>query len=41
MVGIQESVTVIKMSPGDPLYMGFVPTLDTTMMAAWHKPKVR
>lgn len=41
MAGIQAPATVIKTSPEDPLYMSFVPALDTTMMAAWHQPRVR
>lgn len=40
MVDVQKPATVVKMNPDDPLYMSFVPALDTAMVAAWHQPKV-
>lgn len=39
--GTQKPATTIKMAPNDPSYMGFLPALDTAMVAAWHEPKVR
>ena len=40
MVDIQEPAVVIKMPPDDPVFMSFVPALDTAMVADWHQPKV-
>lgn len=41
MVDLQKPATTIKMAAGDPLYLSFLPALDTAMVAAWHEPKVR
>lgn len=40
MADIQKPATTIKMGAKDPLYMSFLPALDTAMVAAWHQPKV-
>lgn len=41
MMDVQKPASIIKMAQGDPLYLGFLPALDTAMVAAWHSPKVR
>ena len=40
MVDTQKPATIIKVKNTDTSYLGFLPTLDTTMVAAWSKPKV-
>lgn len=40
MADIQKPATTIKIGAGDPLYLSFLPALDTAMVAAWHQPKV-
>lgn len=40
MVDVQKPATTIKIGANDPLYMSFLPALDTAMIAAWHQPKV-
>lgn len=40
MMEAQKPATVIKMAKNDPLYLSFLPALDTAMVAAWHQPKV-
>eukprot|EP00752_Nemacystus_decipiens_P007045 g6318.t1 len=40
MVDIQKPATTIKIGANDPLYLSFLPALDTAMVAAWHQPKI-
>lgn len=40
MMDIQKPATTIKIRANDPLYLSFLPALDTAMVAAWHQPKV-
>lgn len=40
MADIQKPATTIKIGANDPLYLSFLPALDTAMVAAWHQPKV-
>ncbi|CAM9254093.1 unnamed protein product, partial [Scytosiphon promiscuus] len=40
MVDVQKPATVIKIGASDPLYLSFLPALDTAMIAAWHQPKI-
>lgn len=41
MADIQKPAATIKIGRNDPLYLSFLPALDTAMVAAWHQPKVR
>lgn len=41
MIDTQRPAATIKVASGDPLYLSFLPALDTAMAAAWHQPKVR
>lgn len=40
MMDVQKPAATIKMGSNDPLYLSFLPALDTAMVAAWHQPKV-
>lgn len=40
MAELQKPATIIKMGAKDPLFLSFLPALDTAMIAAWHEPKV-
>lgn len=41
MADIQKPAATIKIGANDPLYLSFLPALDTAMVAAWHQPKVK
>lgn len=40
MIDTQRPAATIKVASNDPLYLSFLPALDTAMVAAWHQPKV-